>query len=130
LQRRIVDGDLPAAREGRAWRLSKKVILEYGPALARRDAVGKKAERSRDRGILAAKAFPLFAAAVGLDEVVCRLETDPAEIRALFGEWVLCREMAARVLAPPPSGPSFDHRPNADGTCCAGHRAQRAGADQ
>jgi excisionase family DNA binding protein len=124
LRRRIDEGELPATKDGRSWKLSKTVVLQVGP-LKKRET---KADRARDVGRLAASAFPLFAAGTPLDDVVVRLEADPAAVRALFGEWMQCRALTASYLATPaaPSGPTFDHPPSAAWDCCAGHKAMHA----
>ena len=121
LYRRILDGDLPAERDGRSYRISKKVVLEVGP-LRKRDS---REERARSIGRLAALAFPLFSAGVALDTVVVQLEADPVAVRSLFIQWAQLRELSATYLAPPATtpGPAFDHPPNDTWTCCPGHAA-------
>ncbi len=122
LRRRIEEGDLPATRDGRAWKISKTVVLQVGAAtLKKRES---PADRARNTGRLAALAFPLFAASTPLDEVVVKLEADPAAIRALFAEWKECRALSAQ-LKPTAAGPTFDHAPNATHDCCPGHQALR-----
>jgi excisionase family DNA binding protein len=127
VMRRISEGVLPASKDGGAWRLSRQLVLEVGPAIRRRGA-RPAADRERDRGALAARVFPLLRAAVPLDEVCERLEADPAIVRGLFEEWTRLRALSAAWLAHPQEtavGPRFDHTANAEGTCCPGHAAQR-----
>jgi excisionase family DNA binding protein len=126
MARRVADGELPASKDGRTWRLSKQVVLEVGPALRRRDAPKSRAERARDRGALAARAFPLFETATPLPDVVVRLEADPDEVLVLHERWLALRERTAAWLADPPpaaTGPVFDHPASEDGSCCPGHLA-------
>ncbi len=122
VHRRIVDGDLPATKDGRVYRLTRKTVLEIGPALRKRDT---KADRARDVGALAAQCFPMFAAATPLDEVVIALQADPDVIAVLFEKWKTLRAMSVGVPAATP-GPAFDHPPAADWTCCPGHQAMHA----
>ena len=97
VHRRIVEGELPATRDGRVYKITRKTVLEIGPALRKRDS---KADRARDVGALAARLFPLLAAGMPLDDCVIRLEADPAEVRKLFAEWLQCRHLSAQYLTP------------------------------
>ena len=129
LHRRIEAGELPAERDGRAYRISKKVVLEFGD-LRKRDAPRSRADRARDTGALAARAFPLFRATVPLDEIVERLEVDPDAVLKLHEQWLRCRQRTALWLTAetqaPAAGPTFDHVPNESWTCCPGHTAMHA----
>jgi|HubBroStandDraft_1064217.scaffolds.fasta_scaffold64354_2 hypothetical protein len=88
---------------------------------------GPKAESARDVGALAAKVFALLRSKAAPDEIVERLEADPATVRALCEEWAKCRSLATRLFAePPPATPAtsaWDHAPNPTWTCCPQHQA-------
>ena len=124
IQRRISEGELPATRDGRAWRIRKSVVLEVGQTARKRDP---RSQASHDRGILAAKVFPMLAAGTPLDEIVVQLSADPKQVRELFEEWCRCRALSASMVAPAAqaTGPTFDHQPNSDWTCCGGHKAAK-----
>ena len=129
LMRRIQEGALPAERAEHGWRLKKSVVLEFGPSLRKR-AARPAAEREASRGALAAQCFPLFTCGTPLDEVVVKLEADPAAVLAAFEAWCRLREVTARWLTPAPAvptpGPTFDHEPRPgvdEDWCCEGHAA-------
>ncbi len=90
-------GRLPAVREGNAWRFRRTEVLELGE-IRQRVPVGA-ADRARAVGELAARAFPLFRQRVPLDEIVVRLECDPAALSRLFEQWWALRLRTEAWLA-------------------------------
>jgi excisionase family DNA binding protein len=122
VMRRITEGAIPATKEGGTWRIRRSEVLEF--EFLKKRAVRPAVEREHARGMLAAAVFSLFRAAVPLDEVCERVEADPREVRALFEEWLRLRKLTAQWLSrsqEPALAPQFDHLPNEDGSCCAGH---------
>lgn len=123
---RIVDGSWHFPAEAISVAENLSVAFERRTTTTEKVTIGAAApDRARARGVLAARAFALFEAVTPIESVVMRLEADPAVVRALFTEWVQCRELTARYASVPavPVGPAFDHAPNAAWDCCPGHMA-------
>lgn len=124
---RIVDG---------AWQFPPEALsiaIERRTTTSEKITIGGAApDRAHGRGVLAARAFALFAKLTALENVVVELEADPATVRALFDQWLACRRDNARYVSAPPTftGPQFDHPPNAAWDCCDGHRLQRQMQEQ
>jgi hypothetical protein len=99
-----------------------RVVREDGGAPPR-----SKTDRARDVGALAAKVFAMLRSKAAPDEIVERLEADPATVRGLCEEWAKCRSLGTRLFAEPPPAlpaiPAWDHVPNATWTCCPQHQA-------
>ena len=105
------------------------VVRDDGHTNRSNTAKFQPASRPSPRGALAARLYPLLRAAVPLDEACERLEADPHEVRILFEQWLLLRQMTTAWLAPTQTAATtnakFDHEPNQDWSCCAAHRVQR-----
>ncbi|MGO9837040.1 MAG: hypothetical protein ACLP1X_22820, partial [Polyangiaceae bacterium] len=110
LRRLVQDGAIEAIRDaGGTLRVTQSTVLELrtggglkrGPSLSVREA-------ERARGALAAQVFALLRSKAAPDEIVERLETDPATVRALCEEWAKCRSLGTRLFAePPPAAPAI-----------------------
>lgn len=109
------------------WRFPSVVLEKITERVTFAGSVVPFDRKRRDRGELAALAFPLFAAGGTVEDAVVQFRADPKDALSLFDDWLKCHERSARTMALPPTaaGPAFDHAPNDTHDCCPGHQALR-----